>query len=389
MADSDKKTGKAMADALGLNYVDDDADKNQDQNPDTNLDQDKNKDDQSQAQTDVDTKSDNKGDGADDDQSADKSDKDSSGDQLGGDGKGSDQANDSKTIPDTSKSGDGTDQGTNFDTMLAERSGGRFNSIADIDKALEEAPSNAFANEQIAKLNDYVKGGGRLEDFVRTQTVDYSQMSPQQLVAEKMALDDPEMSAQEIQLLMEEDFGVAEDASERVKQVAEAKLKRAAREAKKVLEENKAKWATPLPDQTEAQAKAQKLWQAQLSNVVDRVDSIDLALNQTDNFSFKLEADAKATIKENYKDLSKFFQRYVKADGTEDVERFVKDMAILENYEAIVRSAASSSKSQGKKDVIDGIKNPDFKGDSKGDSQDKPKSIIDQAAAEFFKHNMR
>lgn len=383
MPDDDKKMSQAMADALGVKLVSDDADDQKDQNADTNKDQqqdntDKKTDDQS-----TDTGTDDQ---KTDDQDTNKDGKDSGGDQDGQD-QGSDQAKDTKTIPNASKSADGTDQGTDFDTMLAERSSGRFKSIADIDKALEEAPTNAFANEQIAKLNEYVKGGGRLEDFVRTQTVDYSQMSPEQLVAERMALDDPELTAQEIQLLLEEDFGVSEDASERVKQVATAKLKKAAREAKAVLEANKEKWATPLPDQTAQRAEAQQRWEAQLSGTVDKVSNIDIALNQTDNFSFKIEDAAKAKIKENYRDLSTFFQRYIKPDGSEDTERFVKDMIKLENFDLIVRSAASSSKNQGKKDVVDDIKNTDFSGKNKGGQDNTKPGIEAQAAAEFFKHN--
>jgi len=388
MPDDDKKMSQAMADALGVKLVSDDADNtNQDQNADTDKqNQQQDKTDQTQDQTADQDKSADKGDVTGNDQDANKDGKDSGGDQDG-QVKSSDQANDTKTIPDASKSADGTDQQVDFDKLLAERSGGKWKSITDIEKALEEAPTNAFANEQIAKLNDYVKSGGRLEDFVRTQTVDYSKMTPEQLVAERMMLDDPELTAQEVQLLMEEDFGVADDASERAKQVATAKLKKAAREAKDALEANKQKWATPLPDQTAQRAEAQQRWEAQLSGTVDKVSNIDIALNQTDNFSFKIEDAAKAKIKENYRDLSTFFKRYIKPDGSEDTERFVKDMIKLENFDLIVRSAASASKNQGKKDVVDDIKNTDFSGKNKGGQDDTKPGIEAQAAAEFFKNN--
>ena len=59
-------------------------------------------------------------------------------------------------------------------------------------------------------------------------------------------------------------------------------------------------------------------------------------------------------------------------------------MAILENFETIVRSAAAGSKGQGKQDVIDDIKNPDFEGKGKGGQDDKTLSIEQQAAKAFF-----
>jgi hypothetical protein len=393
MPETDDKMGKAMADAMGVDFVPTDDQgqdiKKDDQNSDTdNKDQNQDNNDQNQDQSQDQNKSDDKGDDKGDDQNADNSDSNSSGDQSGDDGKGSDQASDTKVIPDSSKSDDGAGQGTDFDKMLSERSGGRFTNIADIDKALEEAPQNAFANEQVAKLNEYVKGGGKLEDFVRTQTVDYGQMSPEQLVFSQMQLNDPDMSAEEIQLLMEEDFGVAEDATERQKQVAAAKLKRASREALKELQADQQKWATPKPDSAVDQAKAQKQWETQLNTASENVKDIEIALNQTDNFNFKVEAEAISKVKETYgKTPQAFFSRYINADGSENTEQFIQDMVKLENFDAIVRAAASNSKNAGKKDVVDDLKNSNFDAKNKKDGDDAPKGIEDQAAAQFFKHN--
>ena len=396
MADADKATGKAMADALGINYIDPDAnqDDQKDQNSDTdNTDQNQdNQDqnqDQNQNQNDQNDQDDKGGDKGDDQSADDKNDSDSSGDQND-DGDGSDQAKDTKRIPDSSKSDDGSDQSIDFDSMLSERSGGRFKSVADIDKALEEAPQNAFANEQIAKLNDYVKGGGKLEDFVRTQTVDYSQFSPEQLVAAQMSLNDPEMTPEEIQILMEEDYGVADDASERQKQVAAAKLKRASREALKELQADQKKWATPMPDQAAQQAQAQKQWETQVETASANVNDLEIALNQTDKFNYKIEPEAVSKVKEAIgKNPNAFFQRYINADGSENTEQFIKDMVILQNFETIVRAAASSSKNAGKQDVVKDLKNSDFQSKNKDDGTDKPTSLEEKAANEFFKHNPR
>jgi len=386
MPGTDDVTGKAMADALGVKYVSDDDQK--DQNPDTKQDQDQDKDQDDKKQDQDQGGADDKNDDTKQDDDTKKDDDASSGDQKDGDDdKGSDQADDKKTIPKSDASDSDSDQSANFETTLAERSGGRFNSIADIDKALEDAPANAFANEQIAKLNDYVKSGGSLNDFVRTQTVDYATMSPEELIYSKMAMDDPEMSAEEISLLMEDDYGVADDATDRTKQVAGAKLKRASREALKELQEHQKKWSVPLADQKIDREANVKQWEAQLNGAVDNTNEIDIALNQTDNFTFKLEDDAKAKLKTNYRELDKFFSRYIDASGKEDTARFVRDMAILENFESIVRSAASASKSQGKKDVVDDIKSPNFEGKDKKGGDDTTPTVAQQAMAEFYKHN--
>ena len=384
----DDKVAAAMAASLGVDLVDDDkGDAADTATQDTAQDT-------ADTKTKSDTADDSAGKPADDgktDSAADGSDKTddtSSGDQTKDADVGSDQADDTKTLPDTSSSESGADQGKDFESLLAERSGGRFKSIADIDKALEDAPASAFANEQIAKLNDYVKAGGRLEDYVRTQTVDYSKMTPEQLVFEKMKLDDPELTADEISLLLEEDYGVSKDASEREKKIAAAKLKKASREALLALQEHKAKWATPEQADTADAAKAQELWEKQLESAVKAVDNIPIKLNQTDEFAFKIEEDVKQKMRQDFRDVRNFFKKYIKEDGTEDTQQFVKDMIKLQYFDTIVRAAAAANKNKGKKEVIDDLKNPDFTGTNKGGSDDGgAKTIRDQALREFMKHN--
>jgi len=386
----DQQKAKLLAEAAGMTYVPTDQNDDIKDGADDKGADDKGKDDLDAGKGADDKGDQNKdaggagGDGAGGDGGAGDDDKGgSSGDQKD-DGKSPDQADVNKVIPDSGKSDDGSDQTVNFETSLAERSKGRFKSMADIDKALEDAPATAFANEQIAKLNDYVKGGGSLNDFVTTQTVDYSTMNPLELIQAHRQMRDKDLTAEEIQIEMEEDFGIAEDASERTKKLAGIKVKREGAAALEALQAHKDKWATPLADKKIDRAADLEKWETQLNGAVDGVDSIEIALNQTDNFSFTLEPEAKAKIKGANKELDKFFSRYVKEDGSEDTAKFVRDMAILDNFEAIVRSAASGSKSQGKKDVIGDIKNTDFKGKGKKDDTGAAPTIAQQAAKHFF-----
>jgi hypothetical protein len=293
-----------------------------------------------------------------------------------------DQGEEKRIIPggETQETDSGT---TDFEKLLAERSNGRFNSLADIDKALEEAPQNAFANEQIAKLNEYVKQGGRLEDFVKTQTVDYSAMSQQDLVREHIMMSEG-LTAEEADLLLESDYGVAESASEREKQLASIKLKRAANVAQKALIENQQKWSVPLADTKAEQEAITQKWKSDLTTATGKIENLEVALNQTDKFSYKVEQDVKQKIQTALERPQAFFNRYINPDGTENVQKFVEDMIWLEKKEEIVRSAASTTKSQGKKEVIDEIKNPDYKGQNKGGKETSPKTIVEQAANAFF-----
>ena len=79
-----------------------------------------------------------------------------------------------------------------------------------------------------------------------------------------------------------------------------------------------------------------------------------------------------------------FFQRYINADGTENVKKFVEDMVKLEQFDTIVRSASANNKASGKQEVIDDIKNPDFKGGNKGGKENAPLTMAQQAAKAMF-----
>jgi len=384
------KTAAAMAGAMGVKAVDPDAN---DDNKDTGTD--------GAGTDDKGTGTDDKGDGTDkgtgagDDAAADDKgdgagtdgdDKGSSGGQDNDDkGDGTDHADDKKVIPGTDNAADQPDQQAIFDTSLTERSKGRFKNMADIDKALEEAPQNAFANEQVAKINDYVKGGGTLQDYVRTQTTDYKEMTPIDIVRESRALDNPDLTSAEIDLLIEDDYGVAEDASERTKTIAGAKLKQESSVGRKKLLEHQQTWATPQGEKAASREVEIAKWEGQLNGAVDTVNEIVIPLNQTDSFTFKLEPEVKAKIKSDNKEIDKFFNRYVNADGSENTERFVRDMAILNNFETIVQAAAASSKSQGKGGVIKDLKNADFEAKDKKDGEKTTLTISEQAAKEFYK----
>jgi len=386
------KTAQAMAKALGVDLIDDGQGNNAGVDDTKNQDtaQDKKDGQGSQADGGDATGGDNSGDSADNvDGSDNASDTDNSSDDTGSDntdgssdgsdaGDGSDQS-DQKRIPDIDEKS-GQDQTKSFEDELAERSGGRFKSFSDIEQALEEIPENAFANERVAKLNEYIKQGGSFEDYVRTQTTDYSKMNAFELIREQQIIENPDLTQEEIELLIEDQFGVPEGATERQQKLAQAKLKSAGSKALKELQAIQKEWATPERNTAEEARK----WEQDLNSATDSLTDINVTLNKTDNFKFQINDELKSKVKSEYKDVKNFFKRYINPDGSENTQKFVKDMIILDHWEEIARSAASSSKTQGKKDVVDNLKNPDFAGKDKSKDQKAGLSIAAQAAQAMF-----
>jgi len=276
------------------------------------------------------------------------------------------------------------DTKADFGTLLSEQTGGRFKSVEEIDAALSEAPEKAFANEQVAKLNEYVKQGGKFEDFARTQTVDYAKLSDVEAIATDLQLFEGDgLSAEDIQFLMNEKYGVTDDASDAQKKMAQINIKRDALAAKKRLSEHQEKWATPAqPDQgaTADQDAVLANWKQSLTSGVDGTEKVSIALGEDNGFDFKLDDTIKASIKEKYADPRSLLKRYQKADGTDDVAKFVREMAILENFEVIAKLLHAHSKVDGKESVLEDLNNPNYKAKNNPDPKGGKLSIQEQAA---------
>jgi hypothetical protein len=272
-----------------------------------------------------------------------------------------------------------------FDELVSKKTGGKYKSYADIEAALETASENAFANEMVAKLNEYVKDGGNAEDFLKTQTTDFGKMSDIQVIMEREAMLDGTLTRDEIQLLIEDQFAVSEDATDREKTLARIKIKKAAKAAREELGEYQKKWAVPKTDRKTqeklARQEAEK-WKSELGEAVDKNAEVAFKVGK-EEFKFSPSDDAKEAVKSAH-DLSKFFQRYATKDGGYDVNKFVRDQYILNNIEDIISSAVVFAKGQGIEEFVDEMKNVDLDGKDKKKNSDGKKSILDQVGEHMF-----
>ena len=271
-----------------------------------------------------------------------------------------------------------------FGTLLSTKTGGRFKSIEDIDTALAAAPESAFANEQVSKLNSYVKSGGKVEDYFRTQIADYGTMSDSDVIAASMqTFNKKGLDADEINFLMTEKYGITEDSTEAQKKMARINLKSDAADARDRLLEHQEKWKTPVVSDQDTQAALEAqltTWQGTLGKSVDSIEKVVIKLTDQASFDYKLDDVAKASLKKNFADPRTFFDRYKNADGTDNTEKFVREMAILENFDKIGPSLAAFGKSEGKDGILKDLNNPDFEAKNKGGAPGGgPLSVAEQA----------
>jgi len=303
--------------------------------------------------------------------------------------KGDDSPEETKINPTEDKA---VTQQPSFDDLLSEKTDGQFKTYDELLSVLskEETPSVKFASEQMAKLNDYVNKGGRMEDFFSTQMANYEDMSDEAIVKNYMKFQNPELSIEDIGLLYEDSYKLDEDEyTDKEVKLSKIKLKQKASQAYKELTNFQKETAIPAAQKDAEAEKAaveqnQKKWKSQVTEVLKDFNTVDFDLNDKgDKYTFKVGDDSMKYVTKTSLNLPDFWNRYVNKDGSENVAKLAKEMAILDNVDAIVRSAYAQGKSGGKEDVIKDIKNPSYAPESKSEDN-KPLSIQDQIAKELL-----
>lgn len=272
-----------------------------------------------------------------------------------------------------------------FEELLLEKSNGKFKSYEDFEKALTEKPQETksvdFANEQLEVLNRYVQDGGKLEDFLKTQ-VDYASMSEIDVIKAEMKLNDPDLTESDMDFLINKEYQLdTEEYDEDDVRLSKIKLRKDARKAKTALKEWQDSYAvTEKKESVEPQQNVEKSnqpskeslekerlrWEGAVKESASKMEKIDFEINEKgDKFSFALSDDDRAAVIKNNSDLSTFWSRFMNGDGSENVEKLNKSTFILDNFDKIIRAAASKFKSEGKDAILEDIKNPNYSAESK------------------------
>lgn len=293
-----------------------------------------------------------------------------------------------------------------LDDLLREKSGGKFESYDDLEKVLSEKPTETntveFANEQLAVLNQYVKDGGKIEDFVKTQ-IDYSSMTDLDVIKSEMRLNDPDITDADIEFLLNRKYKTNEEEyDEDEVRLSKINLRKDANKARKNLSEWQSKYSIPegkeettsVKEAEEIQAEQNRKlqqekerWQGKVKDTVSKLEKFEFDINENgDKFTFNLSDNDRESIIETSSDLSKFWSRFMNEDGTENMEKLNKAMFIVDNFDKIVRAAASQYKSSGKDDVLKDIKNPDYNSES-GTQESGNKSLYQQIYEGWKKGN--
>lgn len=305
------------------------------------------------------------------------------------------------TNTDEPSEGDNQPQSQSFEELLIEKSGGKFNSYDDVVNALNDIPTESepqFANEQLAKLNEYVSQGGDLKTFVETQLKDFSAFDDLGLIKEKMKMDDPELTSEEIDLILNDKFKLDEDEySESEIKLSKVKLRKEARQAREFFDKFQKENAVPAGvADNEAAAKAQaeqkatmeaqqKEWENTLNTQLGELSHVEFSLGGEEAFKFEVSDSIKSEIKDSVTFINNFWNRYLDKDGNVDHPKFLKDMTRIMAGDKLDAFIASQARSQGKEEFSRELENPSYTPNDKGAGGQSPESLRSQIWRELNK----
>lgn len=232
---------------------------------------------------------------------------------------------------------------------LSERLGRAISSFDDL-----VAPEVQI-DERVQAISKFVSETGRSpQDWFTYQSFDTSNMDDVTAVRVKMATDHPNLTAQEINLLLSKKYSMdPESNTEEEIQLANLQLKMDGAEAKKSIEIMRESYKAPeLQEQPEIEDWIDEEW---INNMVRETSSLralefDLAGDKT--FNFALSDDYKKDLISRNTRLDEFFDPYVDANGKWDYDLLSSHRAVIDNIDSIVKSAYQQGMSDGQRNVV-------------------------------------
>jgi|8_EtaG_2_1085327.scaffolds.fasta_scaffold03056_3 hypothetical protein len=256
-----------------------------------------------------------------------------------------------------------------------------FDSIDSFNDALN-SKKPSFANEQIEKMNTFVNDTGRsVVDYIRTQIVDYSKMSNEDVMKLSIKQNNPELTTEEVNVLIDSKYKIDKDKHSKSDQtLGKIEMKKDVSKARKALLEMQEKYRMPVENKdTSAEDQASRdEWVKNMSSEVGDVDSITFDVNDSgEQFTFSLTDDHRKGLVDANSNLNNFFDQYVGEDGNWNFDKLNTDMFVLRNFQDIIRSVANQYKSKGTEQVVKDIKNPSFNNEPRQTSGNK-KSVMQE-----------
>jgi hypothetical protein len=270
-------------------------------------------------------------------------------------------------------------------SYVSERLGVSIDSIEQL-AAFLEAQQTPSIDERVKAIADFVEETGRDPyDWFRYQSINPSEMDDLSAVKMQLAVDYPNLSNEDINLLVASKYKVDEDIySDDEVRLAKIQLKIDADKAKRDIDQLRENYRMPVkreePTQEEVQSPIDESWIRTMSQEVDALEALTFDLNGQE-FNFGLNDQYKSSLKDKNARLDEFFDQYVDESGSWNFEALNAHRALVDNIDEIASAIYKQGLSDGQRKLVETAANVDVTSPRVAETKN-----ADSVAAQIFNY---
>jgi hypothetical protein len=217
-------------------------------------------------------------------------------------------------------------------------------------------------DERVEAIAKFVSETGRApKDWFTYQSLSTSEMDDATLVKVDLALQYPNLSAEEVNTLILNKYKLDPNKySEDEVKVGSLQMKVDAANAKKQIEEQRMRYAAPEVQQQPAEEQESFIdeeWISEMRQEANDLTGLEFDLGNDKTFTFGLDDRYKQDLVNKNARLDEYFDAYVRDDGSWDFDTLNSHRAIIDNIDAIVASTYRQGLSDGQKGVVQNAAN--------------------------------
>lgn len=259
---------------------------------------------------------------------------------------------------------------------LSKKMGKEIKSFEDLTTEKTVEVQIEFASEQVKEINNYVKKTGRsVNDWHKTQSVDFTKYSSEQLVKENLRSELPDLSGKDIDDYFDNEYRLNSENFE-PKEISAAKVKLEMK-AKKIRDdalELQARFKVPIKKEETKLKSTESTIQKKTIPTIEKIDNSEkkkvwvddmkqsvesLEIINVGEFEIKIDDTVKQSIVDANSNLETFFVDNFVKDGKWDYKKLstIMFLAKEENLNSVIGNIKSNLIGIGTEKVIENRKN--------------------------------
>ena len=238
---------------------------------------------------------------------------------------------------------------------------GRQITLDELRQALSTEPQSSFANDELQKVNDYVRDTGRsVQDYYRTQATDYSSMEDVDVIKELYRQAQPDMPQEELDAFLDVEYklgGEDDGYSQKEMLAAKAKLRQDAANARQQFNKLKQDYLAPV-EQSRGKEPSE-------TDIAQFKEAVSTNGNELGEFEFE-GVDWKFGVTDQMRELAietvssmspQELAYYSDENGNVNYFDAVAEKAVIQNLDGIVKNAIEHGKNMAAKEMVTERKN--------------------------------